>query len=217
MRMRPAAPAVAALLLTPALAAAQSITTEPLTPVPVGNPWVWLTAGALLIGGLWWLLQRHPLTPRGARLAAMGLAAAAGTALVLNAQATLTFTNAAGETLSIPITTLPGDGIGDVGGWEPADFANNSGGDLVITAIDEPDADECFPGGLDGELTSGSSDPSPHPLCAVNDTLASGATCRVDVETICRAAAAGQLATLASIAPTSGTVSGGTTVPARRA
>lgn len=212
MSVRLSLAAVAAFLSAPAVAAAQSITTAPPTPVPVGNPWVLLTAGALLIGGLWWLLQRHPLTPGGARLAAMGLAAAAGTALVLNAQATLTFTNAAGETLSIPITTEPGDGFDDVGGWEPADFTNSSGADLVITAIDEPDVDECFPGGLDGELTSGSSDPSPHPLCAVNDTLANGATCRVDVETICRAAAVGNLATLSSIAPTSGTNAGGTSV-----
>ena len=200
----------AALFLTPAAAFAQSITTEPLTPVPIGNPWLLLAFGTLLIGGLGWMLRHQPLTRRGAGFAAVAIAAGLGAVLVLDAQATLTFSDPAGETLSIPITPeTTGD---DVDGWEPADFTNTSGIDLLITAIDAPDVNECFPGGLDGELTPGASGASPHPACAVNDTLANGATCRVDVETICRAAAAGELATLSSIAPASGAGSGGTGV-----
>lgn len=212
MKFRVLATLVAACLYASATATAQSITTAPTTAVPVGNPLGLLALGALLIGGLWWMLQRWPLTSRGAGLVAVAVAAAIGTALVLNAQATLTFSDPSGETLSIPITTQPGEGLDDVGGWEPADFTNNSGVDLLITAIDEPTASECFPDGLDGELAPGSSDPSPHPLCEVNDTLANGATCRVDVETICRAAAEGNLATLASVDPTSGPNTGGTNV-----
>lgn len=197
------------ICLCPSHALAQSITTAPVAPVPVGAPWLVLALGLMLIGGAY-LILRNRAAEGGAGLAALAVAVTLGAAFVLHAQATLTFTDPEGETLAIPITPeASGD---DVTGWEPADFTNNSGVTLAIDAIDAPSFSECFPGGLDGELLAGSSDPSPHPTCAVGDTLADGATCRVDVEARCRAAAAGNLATLTSISPATGTAAGGTSV-----
>lgn len=198
------------ICLFPSAAFAQSITTTPATAVPVGSPWLLFAFGLMLLGGIYWML-RH--TSRGrfqSGIAALAFAAAVGVAFVLHAQATLMFTDASGETLSIPITTeTSGE---NVEGWEPADFTNNSGVTLLIEAIDTPTLSECFPGGLVGEVIHGSPDDSPHPLCEVGDALDDGATCRVDVETICRAAAAGNLATLADISPAMGTEEGGTVV-----
>lgn len=196
--------------LLPASALAQSITTTPVAPVSVVGPWMMIALALVVLGTGYTMLRARAGHDAGARFAALMIVAALGAAVALHAQAALTFTAPDGETLSIPIT--PETSGDDVDGWEPADFTNGTSVPLWIASIDEPTFSECFPGGLDGVLTSGASDPSPHPLCAVNAALAAGATCRVDVETICRAAAAGNLATLTTVAPDSGPAAGGTLV-----
>ncbi len=209
-RMRAAALAAAALA-TPAPAFAQSITTGPLAAVPFGNPWVLVALGLSLIAGMYWMLQRRERLPRLAMLGVGLLGAGLWLGSSLGAQISSSFTNPAGSTLAIPVTQKTSGS--DVSGFEAADFVNASGAPLLVTAIDAPTFSECFPGGLDGRLLPpGGSDPSPPPACAVNAPLAAGATCRVDVEAICRAAAAGNLATLASVSPVSGTTLGGTAV-----
>lgn len=168
-RTRPLAVA-AALLFTPASAFAQSITTEPLTPVPIGSPWLLLALGLTLVGGMYWMLRtgRGP-RPRVSMLAAGLLGAGLWLAASLGAQISSSFTDPAGGTLAIPVSqTTSGS---DVSGFEAADFTNASGAPLLITAIDTPTFSECFPGGLTGELLpAGAPDPSPPAACAVNDT-----------------------------------------------
>ena len=201
-----------ALLFVSAPVVAQSITTEALAPVPIGSPWLLLVLGLTLIGGMYWSLRTgRGLGPRLSMLAVGLLGAGLWLAASLGAQISSSFADPAGGTLAIPVTqTTSGS---DVSGFEAADFTNTSGATLRITAIDAPTFSECFAGGLTGQLLpAGAPDPSPPTACAVDDTLAAGATCRVNVETICRAAASGNLATLTAIAPASGTTLGGTVV-----
>ncbi|WP_396936714.1 midcut-by-XrtH protein [Mycolicibacterium sp.] len=178
-------------------AAAQSVTIQPVTPVPVSGPvGLLLLAGLLLAAGVWLLRQR--------RATAAMIALVAGTTMIggatFRAQSTATFTNPAGETLPIPVTPLP---VGaDIAGWQWADFINGTGVSQMISGIVAPTFAQCFPSGLTGTLLpAGTPVSSP---CSQGMALAAGATCRMDVDALCRTAATGQLATLTSVAPTSG-------------
>lgn len=182
-------------------AAAQSVTIQPVTPVPVSGPLgLLLLAGLLLAAGVWLLGQRRP--------AAAVIALVTGATIIggatFRAQSTATFTNPAGETLPIPVTPMA---VGaDISGWQWADFTNGTGVSQMISAIVAPTFAQCFPSGLTGTLLpQGTPVPSP---CSQGMTLAAGATCRMDVDALCRTAAAGQLATLTAVAPPSGPASG---------
>src|SRR5690606_11666161 len=76
--------------------------------------------------------------------------------------------------------------------------------------IELPDFDACFPSGITGALwPPGAADPAPPPTSTVGNTLAAGATCRVDIDSRCRAEAASTV-TLTAVNPDSGPASGGT-------
>jgi hypothetical protein len=208
--LRSALITVLGLLFAPALASAQSITSEAVSPVPVAGPVGLVILSALLLLAVLWQLRQRQVRP------ALVVALAVGGGLLWSgaaflAQSSASFTNPSGETLPIPVTQIEANG--NVAGFEWADFTNASAAALVIGDIDEPTFAECFPGGLNGTLLPAASPPpSPPVACSEDLSLAASAICRVNVDAICRAAAAGQLATLTSIAPTSGFAAGNTAV-----
>lgn len=199
-----------ASLTVPAVAFAQTITTDPVTPVPVSGPLGLVLLAVLLLGAAAWLLRQPRTHPALVAVAVLG-----GTLLwqgaTFLAQSSSSFTNPAGETLPIQVTPIPSGN--DVAGWEWADFTNATSSALAISEIVEPTFAQCLPGGLVGTLLPPGTPPaSPPAACSEGLALAAGATCRVDVDTICRAASTGQLATMTSIAPTSGSLAGGVLV-----
>ncbi len=190
-------------------ASAQEITTGPEASVsiPVDNPWA---LGLLLLAFTvcaYVVLQRRTHRVALAGLLSLGLAAGMlWQSPDLRAQVVLMFTNPAGETL--PIAVHPVTSNGDIEGFEPADFVNNSGNTLRITGIELPTFARCFPDGAGNLLPPGQPDPDPPASCGVGQTLPNGATCRVDVEGICRDLAAANV-TLTAISPNSGPAAGG--------
>lgn len=169
------------LVAFPIPLAAQSITTEPVTAVPVSNPWLllalWLT---LLAGGAWMLRSRRP---QAQALLVAGIAAAGLWMLQpAGAQVLLEFGDPEGETASIPINQILSGS--DIQGFQRVTFQNTSGSTLRIASIVEPDFDACFPTGLD--------EPLPPPAgwsgteCAVGLTIDPGDSCTVDVDALCR-------------------------------
>ena len=204
--------AVAALgfLLVSVPASAQVITTVPAAaPVPAMPPWALLILGLGLMA-----VAFRALRGRGGRHATASLLALALAAALLSygpavwAAIASTFTNPAGETLAIPVTQIPSGP--DLAGWELADFTNSSGAALKVDAIALPAYADCLPGGLSGALLpAGAPPPSPPQTCAVGLILNDGDTCRVDVDTTCRALVTPHLAALTSITASSGTASGG--------
>src|SRR3989344_3047958 len=191
----PFAPLAMLMLLStlPFAASAQTISSgaPAVANVPVDSP---LALGALLVAVAlagWWSLRRSHGVRRGAGLMAQVVSA---------------FTQPAGETLPITVSPITAGGFT---GFQPADFSNNSGAALRIAAIDPPDLAQCFATNpANTLLPPGPPTPSPHPACGVGAMLANGATCRVDVEAICRSLYVSG-ATLTAISPTSGTASGG--------
>lgn len=175
--------------------------------VPVDSP---LALGALLVAVAlagWWSLRRsHGVRRVASLLLVAAVVGLAGQGSGLMAQVVSAFTEPAGETLPITISPITAGGFT---GFQPADFSNNSGAALRIAAIDPPDLAQCFATNpANTLLPPGPPTPSPHPACGVGAMLANGATCRVDVEAICRSLYVSG-ATLTAISPSSGTASGG--------
>lgn len=198
------------LLLLPLLAPAQSITSAPLpvAGIPVNNPFA--LAALIAVVGIsgWYLLRRRSRLPQ--RLVSLLLMVLAVGGVVkspqLWAQMLATFTNPAGETLSIPVNPITNPGFT---GFQPADFANASGSSLKISKLTEPNFSQCFASQAASTLQpSGATGSSPNPACAVGQALPNGTSCRVDVDAICRGLAA-STATLASVSPSAGTAAGG--------
>ena len=165
----------------PAAAAAQSITTAPVTAVPVASPWLLLALFlTLLLGGAWLLRRRQQLGMAivSAVLLASGL-------WMVHAQASLEFTDPAGETVAVPVTQIVSGG--DIQGFERPTFTNGTDVSLRIAGIVEPDFDDCYPDGLDEPLPS--PDPFTDTACEVDMVLGSGESCTVDVDAMCRARA----------------------------
>jgi hypothetical protein len=188
---------------------AQSISTTPAAAVPALPPIGLLALAILLVGGGVWALRRGWGRAAATALLAVGTAGALlWSVQAVRAAVAVSFTNPAGETVSIPVTTI--DANGSVAGWEAADFTNTSGTSLEVSAITLPDLAACLPGAVSGPLLPPLTPASPPQACSVGLVLADGDTCRVDVDTTCRAAVAGHLSTLTAVAPTSGTASGGT-------
>jgi hypothetical protein len=199
----------ALLAALPITALPQTITSglPTVAQVPVDNP---IGLGILLLGialAGWWSLGRSKAAVRGLSLLLVAVAVGwGGLGAGLVAQVVNAFTNPAGQTLPITVSPITAGGFT---GFQPADFTNNSGTVLRIAAIDTPDLGECFAtNAANTLLPQGALIASPHPSCGVGTALANGATCRVDVETICRGLYVSG-ATLTSISPGSGTASGG--------
>lgn len=174
---------------------AQSITTgaEP-TPIPVSSPVALVLMAVLLLALALWILRTGRRQRTLMSLLLVGaVVAATWQSPALRAQLLAAFTNPAGETLPIPVVQIPAGG--DVAGFELADFSNDSGVPLLIVSLDPPVLEDCFPGGLSGSLlpAGGGGGASPG---ACTGVLADGASCRVDVDSICRAAAEAGLAML---------------------
>ncbi len=188
--------------LLPMLAApvfGQSITSSPLAsepaiPVPVDSPLMLALVAVLLLALALRVLHKDRL--RRALLSVLVVGCVVGAAWqspVLRAQLLSAFTDPQGETLPIPVVQI--SSAGDVAGFELADFENASGVPLVISNVDEPGFEDCFPNGLSGELLPGAGGGSASPG-ACTGVLAEGESCRVDVDSICRAAAEANVAVL---------------------
>ena len=207
----PFAPLAMLMLLStlPFAASAQTISSgaPAVANVPVDSP---LALGALLVAVAlagWWSLRRsHGVRRVASLLLVAAVVGLAGQGAGLMAQVVSAFTQPAGETLPITVSPITAGGFT---GFQPADFSNNSGAALRIAAIDPPDLAQCFATNpANTLLPPGPPTPSPHPACGVGAMLANGATCRVDVEAICRSLYVSG-ATLTAISPNSGTASGG--------
>ncbi|MCB4788488.1 midcut-by-XrtH protein [Delftia sp. Lp-1] len=191
------APAVVAAIAAhsfPMAANAQSITVAPAaavaaTAIPVDNPWS-LLALAIGLAMAAWLVLRN----RQHRALFMALCTSAIVCATLwhspdlRAQLTGSFTNPAGETRPLLVAQIVNGG--NINGFSAEDFTNDSGVALKITAIQPPNLNQCFPSGFTHLMPPGAPPASPPPLCAVGNTIATNGTCRVNVETICRAEAA---------------------------
>ena len=191
------APAVVAAIAAhsfPMAANAQSITVAPAaavaaTAIPVDNPWS-LLALAIGLATAAWLVLRN----RQRRALFMALCTSAIVCATLwhspdlRAQLTGSFTNPAGETRPLLVAQIVNGG--NINGFSAEDFTNDSGVALKITAIQPPNLNQCFPSGFTHLMPPGAPPASPPPLCAVGNTIAPNGTCRVNVETICRAEAA---------------------------
>ena len=201
-------PALFISLLFPVAASGQSITTSlaPISNVPIDNP----VALALLVVGLafsgWWAIRRgYKASHVVSLLLLVALVTAGIHSTRLVAQVLSSFTNPAGETRAITISPIIAGGFK---GFEPVDFTNNAGQALKITGLVEPDYAQCFATHSAGTLLPpGPPLPSPPPTCSVGLILANGATCRVDVEAICRNLVPAQM--LNSVSPSLGAASGG--------
>ncbi|TQL82942.1 midcut-by-XrtH protein [Delftia sp. HK171] len=178
----------------PMAANAQSITVAPAaavaaTAIPVDNPWS-LLALAIGLAMAAWLVLRN----RQHRTLFMALCTSAIVCATLwhspdlRAQLTGSFTNPAGETRPLLVAQIVNGG--NINGFSAEDFTNDSGVALKITAIQPPNLNQCFPSGFTHLMPPGAPPASPPPLCAVGNTIAPNGTCRVNVETICRAEAA---------------------------
>ena len=213
-------PSCLLLLLHAAGASAQSISVGPLaapgagaTAVPADNPLaLGLLLAALALAG-WWHLRRGGAAHR---VMAWVLVSALGTAAYMGGGSTLlalpgnAFTNAAGQTLPIPVN--PTSGGGYFTGFAAQDFFNSSGQALRITAIVPPNLAQCFTSGAhEASKLLQPGTPNPGTPCSQGAQLANGASCRVDVDTLCRSLL-GSPPTLASISPSSGAAAGGTSV-----
>lgn len=208
-------PAFLFSLLQPLAASGQSITTGaapitngpgPIASVPIDNPLALaLLAAALAITG-WWFVRRGYQLRHVVSLLLLAVLTTAGVhGSHLVAQVLTSFTNPAGETRAITISPITAGGFT---GFEPADFTNNAGQGLKILGVVEPDFAQCFTANPADTLQApGAPPPSPPPTCSVGLVLANGATCRVDVEAICRSLI--PPAALTGVNPASGTAAGG--------
>jgi len=169
-----------------------------------------LLLGALLLAA-WWQLRRGPAAQRvlaWLAVVTLGVAMHSGGLLALPFNS---FTNPAGETLTIPVTATT---VGaDFTGFQQEEFANQSGVALKVTALVPPNLGQCFTGAntADKLLQPGTPSASATPLCQVGTVLANNAACRVDVDAVCRGLL-GAAPTFSHISPTSGPAAGGTVV-----
>ncbi|MFU8832246.1 MAG: midcut-by-XrtH protein [Wenzhouxiangella sp.] len=189
------------LWLLASSANAQEITTAPVATVPVDNPWALGLLVVAFLAGAFVVLHRSSHRMSLMALLSVGLA----TGMLwqspdLRAQVVLMFTDPGGETLPIAVDTVMSNG--DIVGFVPADFVNQSGNTLRIAAITPPTFAQCFPSGAGNLQPPGPPDPDPPASCSVDRTLPSGAGCRVDVDSVCRdlAAATPPLSSINSLA-----------------
>ncbi|MBH1963754.1 MAG: midcut-by-XrtH protein [Comamonadaceae bacterium] len=174
---------------------AQTITTTPvpgsaaIAAVPTSGFWTLALMAALLaVLGAWLIRSNHAQRAArsicGALALTLGLVALGYNPSVRAAVASmLSFTQAGGETLNIPI--LPEGSAQEPTGFTPIQFTNASGGRLKISAITDPASiSACFPSGVPSNLPT-----TPLPIgatvCAQNLELAQNSSCFVNVASMC--------------------------------
>jgi hypothetical protein len=187
---------VAAAMAMAACAHAQTITTAAVpvpgavAAVPVdGAGMLVLLAGALVAAAAWAFWSGR--AGRSARSACMlvvacGVMAAAGYNPSVRAQLApwmLSFTQAGGETLNIPLRPSPV--AGPPVDFQAVQFSNASGRPLRVAGLTGPAGpSSCFPSGVPASLPS-TPLPAGTTACAVDLALAPGAACAVDVAAMC--------------------------------
>lgn len=159
---------------------AQSITSAPATAaaVPVDHPLA-LMLLAVTIGLCAFAVQRKKHRVLAALLPVMVASLLVWQSSDLRAIVPLTFTNPAGETLTIPVTPISG-------GFDAVDYFNDSGTSLVIQGIVLPDQDDCAAAGPAGASPQQALAATPPTACTEDLQLPDQAVCRVDVDAICR-------------------------------
>lgn len=186
----------AAVFIVGAPAFGQTITTVPtaapatVAPVPTGGAWMLaLLAGLLAAAGFWAIrsgrAHRVARSVCGLVVLTAGLIGAGYNPAVRAALAPwlLSFTQASGETMDIPILPSPAEGAPT--DFAPVQFTNASGSKLRIAAITRPAGlAACFPLGVPDNLPA-----TPLPIgataCAVDLQLDDHASCVVDVAGMC--------------------------------
>ena len=191
--------ALAAAVALPA-AQAQSITVAPLaavtpTAIPVDHPGALallaLALGACLVRGV----QKGRISLVGLRAWAMGGAVVVTAATAVwgeRVQAQIqelqeAFSQAAGETLTVPVQTTALGADGAPQGFLPVVYRNQTSVRLKITGITDPVWNTCFPLGVPGAIPTTA--PRPGSGCAVGAALEAGDSCWVDVAQLCAEAA----------------------------
>ncbi len=97
------------------------------------------------------------------------------------------FSQAAGETLTVPVQTTALGADGAPQGFLPVVYRNQTSVRLKITGITHPVWNTCFPLGVPGAIPSTA--PRPGSACAVGAALEAGDSCWVDVAQLCAEAA----------------------------
>lgn len=190
-----------AMLAGAAGAHAQTITTAAVAvpaaaaPVPADGAWMLaLLACALAAAAAWAFRSGHAgrvlrcactLTVLGCGVMAAGYNSSVRAQL---APWMLSFTQAAGETLNIPL--LPDPAAGTPTDFRPVVFSNATGGRLRVAGLTGPAGPaSCFPSGVPASLPA-TPLPAGATACAVDLPLEPGAACAVDVAAMCAQAVA---------------------------
>ena len=187
----------ALLLMTP-LAQAQTITVAPFSPasIPVDHPGALLLLALSMVACVPWMLRKGLLSPHRVRAVGAGLTALALGTMVFwgdKVQAQLqelhqAFTQASGQTLTIPVQTTGATPGGSPQGFLPVVHTNQTASSLRIASITAPALSTCFPLGVPSPLPV--TPARPDTPCAVGTTLGAGTACWVDVAQLCADAAA---------------------------
>lgn len=185
------------LLMTP-LAQAQTITAAPFSPasIPVDHPGALLLLALAIAACVPWMLRKGLLSPHRVRAVGAGLAALALGTMVLwgdKVQAQLqelhqAFTQASGQTLTIPVQTTGTTPGGSPQGFLAVVHTNQAASSLRIASITAPALSTCFPLGVPSPLPV--TPARPDTQCAVGATLGPSNACWVDVAQLCADAAA---------------------------
>lgn len=203
---------------------AQTITTSPITtlpmaatPVPFGQPLTWWLLTLALCAGAMWLLKRMNVSMGTLRQIALGGCALALVGTVFWGNAVLAqlqwverqFTQPGGETLGIPVQPVETEGV--ITGFVPVEFTNATALPMRIKDITMPTWSVCFPAGIPSSPATSVATPSSMP-CAVGRELAAGQACWVDTAALCMATAAElQGAFPSELAADAATINEGTT------
>lgn len=180
---------------------AQTITTSPITtlpvaatPVPFGQPLTWLLLTLVLFAGAMWLLKRMNVSMGTLRQIALGSCVLVLSTTALWGDAVFAqlqwiqrqFTEPAGETLDVPLQAVESAGV--VTGFVPVEFTNVTHQPLRVKSITMPAWTACFPAGVPSSPVASASTPASAP-CAVGRQVAAGKACWVDTAALCTAAA----------------------------
>lgn len=184
--------------LAPAPVLAQSLRSTPLAggteAIPLAPPLVYL-ALAIVAAALALAALQRPTRQRCLPVVTMLLTGSLMATQEIRSLAERSFEDPQGESLPIPVRPITGN-EGGLLGFERVDFTNASGVALQLSEASLPGRTACF-GVANPPDFPGTAPPAEEaPECAEGSTLLDGATCRVDVEALCRLAAAGEVKTL---------------------
>ncbi|CAB5720573.1 Leukotoxin [Delftia tsuruhatensis] len=201
--------ALAAVAPMPA-AQAQSITVAPLAAlapaaIPVNHPLALVLLALAFAACLAWGVRTGRIRLGSLRAWAMGGGVLMAGSLVVwgdKVQAQLqelqeAFSQAAGETRTVPVQTTALAADGTPLGFLPVVYRNQAPVRLRITGITQPAWNTCFPLGVPDSLPTTA--PRPGSACAVNAVLEAGGSCWLDVAQLCADAAAAVRGSHASV------------------